>query len=73
MDKPKVTINIKGVQGSGKTGLWNLLREALENHGYKTTRFYPHGKYEERLLGWNDFHDITMETEQEEKKEVSNG
>jgi nucleoside-triphosphatase THEP1 len=64
MDKPKVTINIKGAQGSGKTGLWNILREALENNGYNTIRLNPHGKYEDRLLTGNDFHIITMETEQ---------
>lgn len=64
MDKPKVTINIKGAQGSGKTALWKIIKEALENHGYGSTELYPHGKYEDRLLAWNDFHKISMETEQ---------
>lgn len=72
MCNPKIIINIKGTQGSGKTGIWNILREALENHGYKSTRLNPHGKYEERLFAWNEFHDIEMETEQSNKEEVAN-
>lgn len=70
---PKISINITGVQGSGKTGIWNILREALESNGYKSTRLAPHGKHEERLLAWNEFHDIEMETEQIQAEEVKHG
>ena len=68
-----IEINIKGVQGSGKTCIWNILREALESNGYKSTRLKPHGKFEERLLAWNEFHYIEMETEQVNGEEVTNG
>jgi len=67
MSKEKINIKIKGVQGSGKTFLLELIRQSLENQGYHSTRKMPNRKHEDIIDLSNDFHDIEMVTEQSKK------
>lgn len=73
MAKQKITISIKGHFGSGKTRLLNIIKEALEIKGYKSTSLHEFENMPERRLVWNDFHDIHLHTELPKESEVSHG
>lgn len=60
----EVKIEITGMQGSGKTHLFNILHQALEAHGYMTVQIDAKEFREDRMIASNDFHDVFIESRQ---------
>lgn len=72
MGKLHIEITIQARQGSGKTHIHKIIREALEKEGYQSISLHPIPKLgmEDRTLIYDEETNINLFTIQ---KEVSNG
>lgn len=61
----EIKIKISGIQGSGKSRVYEVLGEALEAKGYNTRIFKPTPRAEDSMMASDEYHTIFIECIQE--------